>query len=141
MKPHKAAQEDFVTTPFWCLLIVAVIPILVGFSTAYFKNAQLGSVDNAHPRAQALELTGSGARSVAAQANAWEAVALFTVAVTVAHLAGADPGKSATAAIVFLLARVAHPIFYIGGVASARSASFLIAFASIIWMFVLAARA
>ena len=44
----------------------------------YFRQANLGAVDNENPRTQAALLEGAGARAYAAQANAWEAVALFS---------------------------------------------------------------
>lgn len=129
------------TTPFWCLLIATLIPILIAFSGSYFKTKQFGSVDNNNPRAQSAELTGAGARAVAAQSNAWEALAIFTAAVVVAHLAGADPDSSATAAMLFVGCRVLHAIFYIADLAPLRSASFLGAIGSAVWLFTLAGAA
>ena len=58
-----------------------------------------------------------------------------------AHLAGADPERSATAAMLFIAARILHAGFYISDLDKARSASFLIAIGSSIWLFVLAANA
>ena len=129
------------TTPFWCLLIMIIIPYVIAGVTAYFRVQQLGSVDVKQPREQALDLKDSGARAVAAQQNAWEAIAVFSAAVLVAHLAGADPGTSATAALVFIVARILHPIFYIMNMAPLRTLSFVVGFGSCIWLFVLAARA
>jgi uncharacterized MAPEG superfamily protein len=84
------------TTPFWCLLIAIFLPYVFSGATAFFKQKQFGTLDNRHPRAQAAALEGPGARAYAAQANAWEALAVFVPSVLVAHLAGADPAASAT---------------------------------------------
>jgi len=126
------------TTPFWCLLVVMVIPYLLSTSTGYVRVKQLGSLDNKYPRAQAAQLEGVGARLVAAQANAWEALPIFTAAVLVAHVGGADPEKSATAAIVFVAARIAHAFAYAANIDVLRSIAFLVGLASAIRLFLLA---
>ena len=129
------------TTPFWCLLIALLIPIALAMTGGYFRIRQFGAIDNKNPRLQATKLEGAGARAYAAQQNAWEAFAMFTAAVAVAHMAGADPGRSATAAQLFIGARVLHAILYIANIDWARSLIFFVAFGSCIWLFVLAAQA
>ena len=86
------------TVPFWCLFIGALVPTLLAFTGGYFKSQQFDSVDNNNPREQSAQLTGAGARAVAAQSNAWEALAVFTAAVTVNHLGGGAAGTAAGAA-------------------------------------------
>jgi len=129
------------TTPFWCLIFVALFPIVLAFVGDYYRITALGSLDNRHPRGQAAALEGPGARSYAAQANAWEALPVFTVAVVLAHLTGAAPGASATASLVFVAARIIHPILYIADLSTLRSLSFLVGLGCCIWLFVLAASA
>lgn len=129
------------TVPFWCLLGAILIPYVLTGVAGYFKNAQFGTVDNHDPRAQGAQLKGAGARAWAAQQNAWEALAVFTAAVMVAHFAGADAGASALAAIVFLVSRVLHAIFYVTDRPPLRSLSFLIGLVSCFWLIGLAARA
>jgi uncharacterized MAPEG superfamily protein len=129
------------TTPFWCVLFAVFVPYVLAGASGYFRTKQFGSLDNNNPRAQAAQLTGPGARAWAAQQNAWEALAVFTAAVVVAHLAGADPGRSATAALVFVGARILHPIFYIADLATARSGIFFVGFGACMWLFWLAASA
>jgi uncharacterized MAPEG superfamily protein len=129
------------TTPFWCLVIAVLIPYVLAFTAAYFKGKQFGKVDNNQPRVQGAALTGTGARVWAAQQNAWEALTVFTAAVLVAHFAGADAGRSATAAIVFIVARIAHAICYATDLAPLRSLSFMVGFGSCLWLFWLAASA
>lgn len=129
------------TTPFWCLLVVVFIPFVLAGISGYFKSQQFGSVDNNNPRAQSAQLEGAGARAVAAQHNAWEALAVFTASVAVAHMAGADAGWSATAAMLFVVSRILHAGFYIADIAPLRSLSFMVGTLSCIWLFTLAARA
>ena len=129
------------TTPFWCLLVAALLPFVLAGLGGYFRFRQFGSVDNKTPRKQSAALEGVGARAVAAQQNAWEALAVFTAAVAVAHMAGADAGASATASLVFVAARILHPIFYVANLDALRSLSFVVGFGACIGLFVLAAGA
>ena len=94
------------TTPFWCLLVVAFLPYLLALGGLYFRIKQFGHWDNDNPRGQYSKLEGAGWRVWASQQNAWEALGLFTATVAVAHLAGADAEKSAIAAIIFLVGLV-----------------------------------
>jgi uncharacterized MAPEG superfamily protein len=127
------------TTPFWCLLIIVVLPFVLAGTGSFFRNKQLGNVDNDDPREQVKQLTGAGARAYAAQQNAWEALAMFTPAVITAHVFGADAGMSATLAMVFVACRALHPVCYIAGWSLPRSLSFMGAMVCVVWLFVLAA--
>lgn len=124
------------TVPFLCLFIVVVLPYLLAPVAGYFKTKQLESYDNKEPRTQAAALSGAGARSVAAQENAWEAVAVFTAAVTVNHLKGdADPGTSAMLAQGFVAARVLHGVLYVANLDILRSLVFMAGMVCAVWLF------
>ncbi|MDG2272722.1 MAG: MAPEG family protein, partial [Halioglobus sp.] len=56
------------------LIILSVLPLLCAWTAGYYRQKQLGRVDNKEPRLQSLQLTGAGARAVAAQSNTWEAL-------------------------------------------------------------------
>lgn len=129
------------TTPFWCLLIVAVLPYVLANLGGYFKFRQFGSLDNNHPRLQAMKLEGIGARALAAQMNAWEALSVFATAVFLAHLTHADPEASATAAQIYVVTRLAHPVLYLADLATPRSLVFLVGLGSLARLFWLAATA
>lgn len=121
------------TTPLWCLVIAALLPYVLSFSGGYFRMRQLGGIDNKHPRLQAAKLEGAGARAYAAQANAWEALAFFTAAVVVLHLANPEAARGSTAAslsLVFLATRIVHPIAYVANLDVLRSLAFLVGLAS-----------
>jgi uncharacterized MAPEG superfamily protein len=129
------------TTPLWCLVLVAFLPYLLAFTGSYFKMQQFGKLDNKSPRQQAAQLEGIGARAAAAQANAWEALAVFTVAVVVLHLANPEAARGATAAnlsLVFLAMRVAHPLFYLANIDIARSLAFMVDMGCAVWLIALA---
>ncbi len=127
------------TAPFWCLAIVCFLPYVFGFIAAGARKSQLGTIDNKNPRAQQAQLTGSGARALAAHKNAFEAIAVFAPAVIVAHLAGADPVWSARWAELFVLSRVLHGVFYLADLDLLRSLAFGVAIVCDVALFVLAA--
>jgi uncharacterized MAPEG superfamily protein len=128
------------TTPFWCVLVIILIPFILSTLGGVFRVRQLGTLDNKNPRQQAGELEGAGARVYAAQQNAWEAVPVFGLAVVIAHIAGADPAASATTAVVFVVARIVHAFAYLANIDILRSIIFLVGLACVIRLFVLAAQ-
>lgn len=126
------------TTPLWCLVIVALLPYVLSFSGGYFRMRQLGAVDNKHPRQQVAKLEGAGARAYAAQANAWEALGFFSAAVVVLHLANPEAARGATAAnlsLAFLATRVLHPILYVANQDVLRSLVFLVGLGCVFGLF------
>lgn len=129
------------TTPFWCLLFVVLVPYILAAIGGKLRVDQLGSLDNQHPRVQAHELRGVAARAYAAQQNAWEAVGIFTAAVVVSHLAGASPAAAASASLAFVLARILHAVAYIANIPVVRSLAFLASLLCCLTLFGLAIRA
>ncbi|MEZ7978817.1 MAG: MAPEG family protein [Myxococcota bacterium] len=127
------------TIPFWCLVVVIFIPIILGFVGAKARTDEFGSADNKHPRSQAAKLEGRGARVYAAQENAWEAAIMFSVAVITTHLAGLDPASAAPFAIGFVVLRIVHAVTYIADQDKLRSVSFILGLVCMITLFVKAA--
>ncbi len=125
------------TTPMVCLLITLLLPLVLAGVGGYFRSREPGGMDNNDPRGQVNKLTGPGARAYAAQQNAWEAIALFTPAVLVAHVLGADPATSAALAITFVGLRVIHGICYLADLATLRSLAFVASLVCVIWLFTL----
>lgn len=126
--------------PFWCLLVACLIPIILSWVSGYYRQKQFGAVDNKQPRLQSARLEGAGARAIAAQQNAWEALAVFTAAVFVAYASGvADAANAALAAEIFIAARVLHAIFYLANKDALRSLAFLVSYGCSIWLFIMAA--
>jgi len=129
------------TTPFWCVLVVILIPYVLAGVGAYYKSRQFGTIDTHHPRAQAAALEGAGARANAAQLNAWEALPVFGLSVLIAHMAGADPAASAVASVGFVVVRILHAAFYIADLAPLRSVAFLVGIVCCVRLFLLAGAA
>lgn len=127
------------TVPFWCLVIVIFIPLILAGLGGSFRGKAFGSADNKEPRAQAAKLEGTGGRVYAAQENAWEAAIMFSVAVITTHLAGLDPAAAAPFTIAFVVLRVIHAVCYVKDLDKVRSLSFLLGLACMITLFVKAA--
>jgi uncharacterized MAPEG superfamily protein len=123
------------TTPLWCLVIVAILPYLLAPIGGYFRMRQMGSLDNKHPRLQQAKLEGIGARALAAQQNAWEALPFFTAGVVVSHLTQADPGTASNLSIGFAATRVLHPILYLANIDTLRSLVFLVGLVCVFGLF------
>jgi uncharacterized MAPEG superfamily protein len=130
-----------VTTPFRCLIVVAVLPYVIAGIGGYLRTKQFGSADNNHPRLQAAKLEGIAARAWAAQANAWEALAIFATAVFMTHLVHADEKATATACEIYLATRIAHPALYLANLATARTLVFIVGLACLARLFLLASAA
>ncbi len=127
------------TTPFWCIAAVLLLPLLLAFTGGYYRGKAFGTADNKNPRAQAAKLEGPGARAYAAQANAWEAAILFSAAVLTTHAAGLPADAAAPWTIAFVVFRVLHGVFYIQDIDKARSLAFLGGVVCIVALFVKAA--
>lgn len=127
------------TIAFWCVFVACLLPIVIAWVCGWYRYRQLGRIDNRHPRQQCAALEGPGARSVAAQQNSWEALAVFAAAVLVAYAAGVDQHKADIAALVFIAARLLYPIFYIANLDMLRSLSFMVGFIASLSLFVMAA--
>ena len=125
------------TMPLWCLLIAVLLPNVLAGIGGYYRSRLPGGLDNNNPREQAKALTGAGARAYAAQQNAWEALATFTVAVLTAHVLGADPAMSARLAIGWVAFRVLHAACYLADWGAARSLMHVGAVVCAVWLFLL----
>jgi len=126
------------TTPFWCLFILIFLPYILSSIGGYIRIKTFGGYDNKQPRAQAAMLDGLGARAYAAQQNLWESLTVFSIAVFVAHFAGANPDQASTAAIVFVVMRIIHATAYLLNQDKIRTLSFTAGYACCIWLFALA---
>lgn len=127
------------TIPLWCLFAAAVLPYVWSTGSLVARGKELGVVDNKRPREQLTKLKGWGARANAAHQNAWEALAVFTPAVLVAHVAQADATWSARLAIGWVAFRVLHGIVYLADLDKLRTAAFSGALACAAGLFLLAA--
>lgn len=113
-------------TLFIVLFVMAMLPMVLATIGAYLRYKQFGAIDNNNPRQQQSQLTGLAARVLAAQKNAWEALIFFTVACFLAFASSIDMDTLSYAAILFLICRILHPIFYMLDQATFRSSFWII---------------
>ncbi len=128
------------TISLWCLVIATFLPLLCAGWASALRIKQFGAADNKMPRAQQARQEGAGARVYAAQSNGWEALAMFTPAVLIAHAVHPDAAQASTAAIIFIAARIVHPFVYVANLDKLRTAAFGVGAACCIWLFVIAAQ-
>ena len=102
------------TIPMRSLLAGIFLPYIWAFGSLPFRLKQFGEVDFRHPRRQAEKLVDACSSVVGAQFNAWEALTIFGVANLIAFMSGLGAiGYWSMAAMVWVVARFFHGVFYI----------------------------
>ena len=120
------------------LLILVILPVSCAWIAGYYRQKQLGSVDNKEPRAQSQQLTGSGARAVAAQSNSWEALAVFSAALLAVFIGGIDLDSIRMPVMIFTALRIAYIPAYITDLDKLRSLIFIGGYGICIYLIYLA---
>jgi len=121
---------------YWCVLIAAILPLV----WSWVAKAGGEKFDNHDPRGWlSRQHDPRSIRANAAQQNAYEAFAPFAAAVVLAQLAGVDAEWIASLSVVFIAARIAHGLLYLGDRATLRSLAWTLGFACIAALLVLAA--
>ena len=118
------------TAAYWCVLIAALLPILCAGIAKYGLMRvppQNGGYDNHNPRAWLARQTDWRARANAAQANTFEALPFFFMAVLVAHVLQANQTYLDLLALLFVVLRLSYIMMYVADLAKARSAIWLAA--------------
>jgi len=124
--------------PELCLLFAALMVLFTKVPVALAQAREQGGYDNRHPRAQQSKLTGFGARALAAHQNMIEAFPLFAAGVLLALWAGADGSWTTLLSVLFIAARVAYTILYLGDFNVLRSLSWGVGYGASIGLMVLA---
>ena len=106
--------------PFWCVFISALLIFVAKIPVAKAMNEQ-GGYNNHLPRQQQAQLTGFGARALAAHQNCFEAFILFAVGVLMAHTTQTAGWLIDTLAIIFVVTRIIYLLCYWGDWAWQRS--------------------
>lgn len=117
------------------LLCLCVLPYVMAFFSAYYRKKQLGVIDNQNPRGQYTQLEGPGARAVAAQQNAWEALIIYSAALLAVVATSTEVRLLGLVAAVILVARILHGCFYIANLDKCRSLSFLVGIGGCFYLF------
>jgi uncharacterized MAPEG superfamily protein len=120
------------------LLCLSALPYLMACISGYYRQKQLGKIDNQNPRGQYAQLQGVGARAVAAQQNSWEALGFYSAALLAVVASGVVIEHLAQAAIIVLVARLFHAIFYLANIDKLRTLFFAIAIAPSFYLFYMA---
>lgn len=98
------------TTAYWCVLIAALMP----YVASSIAKAGGERYNNRDPRLWLDRQEGFRARANAAQQNSFEAFPFFAAAVIVAHLTQAPQDRIDALAVIFIVARVAYVVCYLG---------------------------
>lgn len=106
-------------TAYWCVLIAALLPyVWIGIAKAGGHR-----YDNRDPRGWlARQDSPRSVRANAAQLNAFEAFAPFAAGVILAQLAAVPADRIAMLAVLFIVLRLLHGIFYLANAHALRSA-------------------
>jgi uncharacterized MAPEG superfamily protein len=116
--------------PLWCLFIAAILVIASKGPAMKAMAGMRGGYDNNHPRAQQANLTGAGARGLAAHQNTIEAFPLFAAGVIVAEVFAAGSTIASILALAFIASRVIYIGLYVGNIASLRSVVWAVGYLS-----------
>lgn len=140
LQPHPLplARIPDMNIPVFVLMMLCILPISCAWVSGYFRHQQLGVVDNKNPRTQNAQLTGAGARAVAAQLNAWEALAVYSAALLAVTIAQVPVASYATLTLVLLGCRIAHAVCYIANQDILRSLTFFGSYGISLYLFVMA---
>ena len=118
---------------YLCLMITCLLPIL---ATGIAKFGDR-SYDNRQPRDWLARQTGYRARANAAQANSWEALIVFGLALLSAYQRGASASMIDTLSMVFLAARLAYLGAYLANIHLLRSLLWMVGMAVSIALFLI----
>jgi uncharacterized MAPEG superfamily protein len=122
------------------LVVAAFLPYLWFWVATALRLREFGKIDNQHPRIQQAKQTGAGARAVAAQANAFEALAVWAPAVLAARATNPASPLAPTLAVAWMVFRVLHGVAYVAGIARVRTLLFLLSLGCAIRMYMVAGR-
>ena len=120
------------------LLILVILPVSCAWIAGYYRQKQFGSVDNKEPRVQSQQLSGPGARAVAAQSNSWEALAVFSAAILAVFIGGIDLDSIRMPVMIFTALRIAYIPAYIADLDKLRSLIFIGGYGICIYLIYLA---
>ena len=120
-----------------CVILAGFLPIIAAGIAKFgpTENAASTPFDNHQPREWLAKQTGLRARANAAQANTFESLPFFYVAIAIAMLLQAPQDRIDVLAITYLLARVAYIACYVMDWANLRTLVWLIGFACTVALF------
>ena len=124
------------TIAYWCVLAAAIIPYI----WAITAKASKPGFNNNKPRIFLNDLEGWGQRANWAQANSFEAFPAFAAAIIIGSVvSNVEQNTLDALALLFVICRLLHGIFYITDKATLRSIVWFIGISSWVSIFVLSA--
>ena len=120
-----------------CVILAGFLPIMAAGIAKFgpTENTSIDPYDNRQPREWLAKQTGLRARANAAQANTFESLPFFYVAIAIAMILQAPQARIDVLAIAYLLARVAYIACYVMDWANLRTLVWLIGFACTVALF------
>lgn len=120
-----------------CVIIAGFLPIIAAGIAKFGPTENAGSdpFDNHQPREWLAKQTGLRARANAAQANTFESLPFFYIAIAIAMILEAPQARIDVLAIGYLLARVAYIACYVMDWANLRTLVWLLGFACTVALF------
>lgn len=119
------------TIAYWCVLFMGLFPyVATGIAKKGFE-----AYDNGMPRQWLAKQTGFRARANASQANLFESLPFFFVAIVIASIAGAPQGRIDLLALGFVAARIIYLICYVANWPTTRSIVWLAGIACVVAIF------
>jgi len=104
----------------WAIFIAVLLPFLAKIPVAIAMH-RLNKYDNNNPRNQQEQLTGYGARALAAHQNAFESLIIFCPAVLLAIATNHTGELIQQLAITYLIARIIYNVLYVLDFSTLRS--------------------
>ena len=120
-----------------CVILAGFLPIIAAGIAKFgpTENSTSDPYDNNQPREWLARQTGLRARANAAQANTFESLPFFYVAIVIAMILQAPQARIDALAIGYLLARVAYIACYVMDWANLRTMVWLVGFACTVALF------
>ncbi|KAF1021323.1 MAG: hypothetical protein GAK30_01944 [Paracidovorax wautersii] len=115
-------------------LVLALVQVML---PASWRNRETGMAYNTGPRDEAGPPVGKvTGRLRRAQANLFETLPLFAIAILIAHVADRNGALTHWGAALYLAARIVYVPLYAWGVCYLRSAAFCVSFAGLVMVLV-----
>ena len=120
-----------------CVILAGFLPIIAAGIAKFgpTENASIDPYDNRQPREWLAKQTGLRARANAAQANTFESLPFFYIAIAIAMILQAPQDRIDVLAIGYLLARMFYIVCYVMDWANLRTLMWLIGFACTVALF------
>lgn len=118
------------TLPLWCLFIAGLLHFLSKIPLGMAQGKASEGYNNSSPRSQQAQLSGWGARALAAHQNQIESFPIFAAGMIVAIITNLDPHTAGSLGMVYIAARVIFLFAYLKDLATFRSMVWIAGFFS-----------